>query len=98
GGLKGDEYIDRLKIVKVEDEKTIRKVGHNLFEVAPEHPQPVAAEDFNLRQGAIEKSNVNSITMLRNMIDIMRTYEANQRVILTQDELIGRAVNDVARV
>lgn len=58
----------------------------------------MAAENYTIRQGTIEKSNVNSITMLRNMIDIMRTYEANQKVILAQDEEIGRAVNDIARV
>ncbi|MEW5946890.1 MAG: flagellar basal-body rod protein FlgF [bacterium] len=97
-GEKGDEFVDRLKIVTVDDLRTVRKRGHNMFEVGPEHPQPRPADDFALRQGAVEKSNVNAISMLRDMVQIMRTYEANQRVILTEDQELGRAVNDIARL
>jgi hypothetical protein len=30
-------------------------------------------------------------------IELQRAYEANQRMIQSQDEMIGRAVNDIAR-
>jgi len=32
------------------------------------------------------------------MLTMIRTYEANQRVIKIHDELIGKAVNEIARV
>ena len=96
-GDKGDQLLDKLKVVTVDDLKTIKKVGHNLFTVPAQHPQPRGAEDFVMRQGALEKSNVNAITMLRNMIDIMRTYEANSKVIVTEDSIMGRA-SEIGRV
>ena len=32
------------------------------------------------------------------MISVSRAYEANQKVLQTQDEMLGRAVSDVGRV
>ena len=100
----GQVYVDTLKIQNVDDLKTVRKVGHNLFMVPvslDEDAQPyiMQPEDgYKLRQGVQERSNVNAVTMLRNMIDIMRTYEANSKMIATEDSLMGRTVNDIARM
>jgi len=97
-GENGDEYLDKLKIVTVDDYKTIKKIGHDLFTVPKEHPQAYAAEDIQVRQGFLEQSNVNSITMLRSMIDVMRMYEANSKVLITKDSLLGKAASEIARV
>jgi flagellar basal-body rod protein FlgF len=97
-GEKGDEYLDKLKVVDVADQKTIKKVGHDMFMVPPELTQPVKMENAIVKQGALEQSNVNAITMLRSMIDVNRMYEANSKVILTKDTLMGRAVNDIAKI
>jgi len=97
-GDNGDEYLDRLKIVTVDDYKTIKKVGHDMFMVPAEHPQPYDAVNVTIRQGAIERSNVNTIFMLRSMIDVMRTYEANSKVVMTKDNLMGQAVGEIGKV
>ncbi len=97
-GAKSDEYLDKLKVVTVEDFKTIKKVGHDMFTVPPEHEQPTTATEFVVKQGALEQSNVNSITMLRSMIDVMRTYEANSKVLQTKDNLMGMAASEIAKV
>jgi flagellar basal-body rod protein FlgF len=98
-GEKGDHLVDRLQVVTVDDLKTIKKIGHNLFMVPLQHTQPHAAADneFTIRQSVLEKSNVNAVTMLRNMIDVMRTYEANSKMIATEDSLMGRA-SEIGRV
>jgi len=97
-GDKGDQLLDQLKITTVDDMKTIKKVGDNQFTIPANLPQPHAATEYTVRQGTLEKSNVNAITALRNMIEIMRTYEANSKVIQTEDNLMGRSVNDIARL
>ena len=110
-GEKEDQLVDRLKTVFVQDLKTVKKVGHNLYMVPIQHPQPQALveadpltgtlymmQDSKVRQGVIERSNVNAVTMLRNMIDVMRTYEANSKVIQTEDALMGRSINDIPRI
>lgn len=32
------------------------------------------------------------------MMTVMKAYEANQRVIQTQDEMLGKAVNEVGKI
>ncbi len=51
-----------------------------------------------IQQGFLESSNVNSVKEMVEMITMMRTYEANQKMIKIHDELIGKAVNEIARV
>lgn len=114
-GQKEDQYVDRLKIVTVDDTKNMKKVGDNLFMVPANLPQPYvqqpyeppypapmrlnpAMPEMKVRQGVVENSNVNSVTMLRSMIDIMRTYEANSKVVQTEDGLMNRSVNDIPRL
>jgi flagellar basal-body rod protein FlgG len=57
----------------------------------------VAAEGM-VQQGFLEDSNVNSVKEMVEMLTMLRTYEANQKMIKIHDELIGKAVNDIARV
>jgi flagellar basal-body rod protein FlgF len=97
-GDKGDEYLDKLKIVTVDDYKTIQKVGQDLFTVPAELPQPFDVTEVSVRQGALEMSNVNAVAMLRSMIDVMRTYEANSKVVVTKETLLGKAVSEIAKV
>ncbi len=96
-GLKSDEYVDKLKIVTVDDYKTIKKVGNNLYMVPKEHPQPYTTTAVTVRQGTLEISNVNPVIELRQMIDVMRMYEANSKVIQTKDSLIGKAAVEIGK-
>lgn len=98
GDLANPQLLDRLKVVTVDDTKTIKKVGHNLYTTPQGVPQPYSMTDAKVKQGVLERSNVNAITMMRNMIDIFRTYEANSRVISTEDQLMSRSINDIPRV
>ena len=56
------------------------------------------ASDASMLQGFTEQSNVNVIDQMVSMITITRAYEANQKMIQTQDTLIGKAVSDVGKV
>lgn len=94
-GANADEYVDRLKIVTVDDYKTIKKVGHNMYMTPKEHQQPYVTKAVTVRQGVVEGSNVNAVTQLRSMIDVMRMYEANSRVIFTKDALLGKAASEI---
>jgi flagellar basal-body rod protein FlgG len=51
-----------------------------------------------VRQGFLESSNVNVVTEMVRMIEVQRTYEANQKMIQTQDSLLGRLINEALRV
>jgi flagellar basal-body rod protein FlgG len=49
-------------------------------------------------QGFLEKANVNPVTEMVQMISINRAYEANQKVISTQDSMTDKLINQAVRV
>jgi flagellar hook protein FlgE len=51
-----------------------------------------------MKPGQLEQSNVNVTATMTQMLAVMASYEANQRVIRTEDTLLGKAVNDVGHV
>lgn len=77
--------IDRLSVVTV-DPKALTKQGENLFRLADgaaETPSP----NFQILQGNLEKSNVNTVTEMTEMIDLYRAYEGQQKMIQGADAL-----------
>jgi len=87
---------DVLKVVDFEDRERLHRNGFGLF--APEADLPSQpAEGYRLMQGFVEKSNVNVIREMVQMIELNRIYEALQKSIIAQDETLKTAVNEIAR-
>lgn len=51
-----------------------------------------AAEPDQIRAGYLENSNSSPISQMVTMIDVMRAYEANQKMVATADEAIGKMI------
>ena len=49
-------------------------------------------------QGYTEQSNVNVVSEMVDMITVTRAYEANQKMIRSQDSMLEKAVNQVGRL
>lgn len=100
---KGEVYsdsqlVDKLKLVDFNDYEVLRKEGNGLLGIADGiEAEPVAIAGM-VQQSFLEGSNVNSVKEMVNMLTMMRTYEANQKMIKIHDELIGKAVNEIARL
>jgi flagellar basal-body rod protein FlgG len=60
-------------------------------------PEDIEAKDFEggVKQGFLESSNVNSVEEMVDMIAVMRSYEANQKILQAHDELLGKSVNQL---
>ncbi|MDI6600996.1 MAG: flagellar basal-body rod protein FlgF [Thermoanaerobacteraceae bacterium] len=89
------QYVDTLQIVDFPDKSVLRKEGDNLFAT---QGQGSLVANPEIASGFLETSNVNPIAEMVDMIDLMRIYEANQRVITTMDSTLDKAVNDLGRV
>lgn len=89
--------IDRLKLVDFENIREIKKEGNSLYRSTELSGPAVQAAEVKVVQGFLEKSNVNAIREMVDMIEVQRTYEANQKTILTHSETLGRLINEVAR-
>ncbi|RQD72284.1 MAG: flagellar hook-basal body protein [Tindallia sp. MSAO_Bac2] len=95
--LVDGEVRDQIAVMDFANTQDLRKVGNNLYRFE-ERFEPEAI-DFEGRvlQGFIENSNVEAVDQMVEMINVMRAYESNQRVVHTYDEMLQRAVNDIGR-
>jgi flagellar basal-body rod protein FlgG len=83
----------QLRLSAFTDENRLQKLGGNLF-AAAEDTDPIAFRG-QTRQGFLETSNVDALQEMVQMMAALRAYETNQRMILAQDEILGKAVNEV---
>jgi len=88
--------LGKLKITSFDNPETLTKIGNNLLASGEDSVERSFSGE--VQQGYLEMSNVNTVNEMVNMIAISRAYEANQKVLQTQDEMLGRAVSDVGRV
>lgn len=88
---------DRLRITRFPDKAGIEKVGHNLYIDIMGYNEDVQPNEVEVKQGFLELSNVNVVTEMSRMIEVMRTYEANQRMISYQDQTLDLVINTVGR-
>ncbi|KPJ82700.1 MAG: flagellar biosynthesis protein FlgC [Spirochaetes bacterium DG_61] len=91
--------VDRLRIVNFPKLRYVKKIGESLYRETEysERPFIVENERPKVRQGFLEASNVNPVTEMVNLIEVHRTYEANQRMIQSHDTMLAKAVNEVGK-
>ena len=64
------------------------------FEAAPVEE----LDDVQVLQGYVERSTVDPIQTMTNMMMALRAYETNQRVVQMYDQTLDKAVNEIGRV
>jgi len=89
--------IDKLKIVDFEHRRMLKKEGNSMYRETEYSGPPLPPQKVKVVQGFLEKSNVNIVREMVNMIDVQRSYEANQKSVLTHDQTLSRLINEVAR-
>jgi flagellar basal-body rod protein FlgG len=90
----GEKEVDRLLITEFTDKSALRKTGDNNF--AADQGFKVST-DFQVKQGYLETGNVNAV---KEMVDMMRTtraFEANQKVLQTEDQAWRKSVNEIGK-
>jgi len=85
--------VDRLAVVTA-DPQAMKKEGENLFRLA-DGAATETPTNFQLLQGHLEKSNVNTVTEMTEMIDLYRAYEGQQKMIRAVDDMDDLAVRRV---
>jgi flagellar basal-body rod protein FlgF len=88
----GDQIVGRLQLVDALP--GAQKVGYNLVE-ATGGTTPVGPE-VRVQQGAVELSPVQVVREMVDLIQVQRTYEANQKVVTAEDETLEKLLQSVA--
>jgi len=90
-----DGIKDKIRIVSFADEQKLQKQGFNLFS-SPQPPQPVIAP--NLIQGMVEQSNVKPVLELTKMIETVRAYTSQAKMMQKTEDLKNDAITKLAQV
>jgi flagellar basal-body rod protein FlgF len=90
--LNGVNY--KLSTVDFADYNSLKKLGDNLYSGT----NPIQNAGVSIRQNSLEKSNINVMNEMINMMTVSRTFESNQKVVQSIDETLGKAVNEVGTV
>lgn len=97
GNGRTDSVRGKLRLVTFADAQKLVKEGANLYSAG----QGVAAQpDITsvVRQGFVEKSNVNSVHEMSRMIEITRTYTQISALLQQQSDLHKSAIEKLAEV
>jgi flagellar basal-body rod protein FlgG len=92
--------IDILKIVEFELDRFLEKQGNSLYrESFTSGPAMIIGDERRPRvlQGFLEASNVDPVVEMVQMIEVNRAYEANQKMIQTEEQMLGTLINQVAK-
>jgi len=85
--------VGQLKVTDLQA-ASVKKLGGDLVSGAVDPAGKVGS----VAQGALENSNVNSVLEMVNLIENMRLFESDQKVVQAIDSTLDKAVNQVGRV
>lgn len=82
-------------IVRTEHEN-LQKIGDNTYKIKDLNEREIfEVTDGLLVQGALEKSNVNSVTAMVELIDAHRRFDQSQKAVSSIDELNGKLIDKI---
>ena len=89
--------LDKLKIADFEYPRHVKKEGDSMYRETEYSGPPLPPDNIKVKQGFLEKSNVNIVREMVSMIEVQRSYEANQKTVVSHDQTLGKLINDVGR-
>lgn len=86
--------IGRFRLVEFTDEQSMTQLGNSLFDSEQE---PLEAADSSVVQGMLEGSNVISVAEITRMIELLRSYQAANQLITSENEREQQAIETLTR-
>jgi flagellar basal-body rod protein FlgF len=96
GNGTADSIRGKLRLVSFSDAQKMLKEGLNLYTAGEGSPQPDTKSV--VRQGFIEKSNVNAVAEMSRMIEVTRAYSQIATLLQQQSDLHKTAIQQLADV
>jgi flagellar basal-body rod protein FlgF len=96
GNARTDSIRGKLRLVSFPDAQKLLKEGLNLYASGEGSPQPDLKSQ--VRQGFIEKSNVNAVAEMSRMIEVTRAYTQISTLLQQQSDLHKTAIQQLADV
>jgi flagellar basal-body rod protein FlgF len=96
GSGRTDSIRGKLRLVSFADAQKLLKEGSNLYSAGEGSAQPDTKAV--VQQGFIEKSNVNAVAEMSNMIEVTRAYTQIATLLQQQSDLHKSAIEKLADV
>jgi len=90
-----DVLVDKFRIVDFDNYGELNKASNSTFITKTGVPQEV--EMATVLQGRLERSNVDAVTEMIEMIDLQRQFESIQKAVNTIDQTSQKASMEVGR-
>ena len=97
GAARTDSIRGKLRMVSFTDAQTLLKQGNDLYS-AGDGGAAQADTKSTIQQGFVEKSNVNSVSEMSHMIEVMRTYTNIANILQQESDLHKNAIDKLADV
>jgi flagellar basal-body rod protein FlgF len=89
--------VGRIKVVAFEDVSTLQKEGNSLF-VSRANQAAERPSDATIRSGYLEQSNVNAVSSIVQMVDIMRHFESIKKSVdLIMNDINAKSIDRLGR-
>lgn len=99
---EADELLGQINVSVITDPNQLVKEGDGFLRYDGENDVVTALGNgdvtYQLQQGFVERSNVDAQQTMTEMMSVLRSFEANQKVLQAYDQSMERAVNDVGRI
>lgn len=89
----GEQQVGKLRVVRFENPLQLERLDGAAFAAAGAEPLP--AETPRVIQGHLEGSNVSPVAEMTDMIEHFRTFESQQKMLQTTDQVLGRVTRDL---
>jgi flagellar basal-body rod protein FlgF len=96
GNGRTDSQRGKLRLVNFADAQKMLKEGFNLYAAGEGAPQPNTKS--TVRQGYIEKSNVNAVAEMSRLMEVSRAYTSIAQLMQQQSDLQKTAIQQLADV
>ena len=87
--------VGQLQVVRFGAPEVLVKEGQNLL-LAPPNEAPVPVESVTLLEGSVERSNVQAVSELANLVILQRAFDAVMRVLQSDDEATQALIREMS--
>jgi flagellar basal body rod protein FlgG len=84
--------------VTFDDLTPLFKQGGNLYEYLGDPADEITPPNVEVKQKAVEASNVETVTEMARLIELSRMYETYQKMLQSFDETDSKTISDVGQL
>ena len=88
--------LGKLGVLTFNDLTKLKPLSGGYFGAGTLTPQPADTAKTTLRQGYLEGSNTTPMYEMGQLMDTLRHFEANQKIMTMQDERLGKMIQELS--